>query len=116
VTREAPLPVPGCADAGAEVARLREVLGLVRELAGRPEAADEALDEAAQVSARYAQALPIDQKRFDGFANETARWAAAGVEALIRIDKAGFGTRPAAERLAEELQRALVRLSERLPG
>ena len=38
------------------------------------------LDEAARISAAYAKALPIDQKRFDSLAAEIARWAAAGYD------------------------------------
>jgi hypothetical protein len=119
VTQQQPPPyVPGFADAGAQVARLREVLALIEELAGREHRApnDGILDEAARLSTAYERALPIDQKRFDAFAGETARWAAAGVETLLKLDDGGFPVRPAATRLAEELEKALARLSQRLPG
>jgi len=115
--QEPPLYVPGLADAGAQVAQLRQVLTLVEEMAGRTPGApgDEALDSAARLSAAYARALPIDQKRFDGLAAETARWAKAGVEALLRLDDAGLPVRAAAERLAEELEKGLAALAQRLP-
>ena len=104
---------PGLADAGAEIAQLRHVLALVSEIAGaepgKPDAA--ALDEAARIGAAYASALPIDQRRFDEFAASTARWAAAGVEALLRLTERGWPTRAAAERLARELRKALAELA-----
>ena len=115
MTREAPLYAPGCADVGAEVARLRQVLALVEELAGRSRHSDAALNDAAELSARYAAALPIDQKRFDALASETARWAAAGVEALVKLDEGGLPVRTAAGRLTEALEKALGDLAQRLP-
>ena len=116
--QQPPLYAPGLADAGAQLARLREVLTLVDELAGRPTSPpkDDALDAAARASAAYARALPIDQKRFDSLASETARWAQAGVEALLKLDDAGMPVRAAAERLAEELEKGLATLARRLPG
>ncbi|HYD38319.1 MAG TPA: hypothetical protein VEA60_11940 [Allosphingosinicella sp.] len=116
--QEPPFYAPGLADAGAQLAQLRQVLALIEEMAGRTSISphDEALDEAARVSAAYARALPIDQKRFDGLAAETARWAQAGVEALLRLDEAGMPVRAAAERVAEELERGLAALAQRLPG
>ena len=116
--QQPPLYVPGLADAGAQLAQLRQVLILVEEMAGRTHKVpgDEVLDSAARVSAAYARALPIDQKRFDALAAETARWAKAGVEALLKLDEAGLPVRAAAERLAEELDKGLAALAERLPG
>ncbi len=116
--QEPPRYAPGLADAGAQLAQLRQVLILVEELAGRTARApqDEALDAAARVSAAYARALPIDQKRFDSLAAETARWARAGVEALLKLDEAGMPVRAAAERLADELEKGLAALAQRLPG
>jgi hypothetical protein len=116
--QEPPFYAPGLADAGAQLAQLRQVLALIGELAGRSAVPppDDALDEAARISAAYARALPIDQKRFDGLAAETARWAQAGVEALLKLDEAGMPVRAAAERLAEELEKGLAALAQRLPG
>ena len=116
--QQPPLYAPGLADAGAQIAQLRQVLTLVEEMAGRTPRppGDEALDEAARVSAAYARALPIDQKRFDGLAGETARWAAAGMEALLRLEEAGMPVRAAAGRLAEELEKGLAQLAQRLPS
>jgi hypothetical protein len=116
--QEPPFYAPGLADAGAQLAQLRQVLTLVEEMAGRPARppGDEALDAAARLSAAYARALPIDQKRFDNLAGETARWAAAGVGALLKLDEAGMPVRAAAERLAEELEKGLTALARRLPG
>jgi len=116
VTREAPHYAPGCADVGAELARLRQVLALVEELAGRSAPSDAALNDAAELSARYAAALPIDPKRFDTLASETARWATAGVEVLVKLDEGGLTVRNAAGRLAEELEKALRALAQRLPA
>ena len=104
--------VHGTADAGGEVAQLRHVLALVEELAGRSAgaAADPELDEAARVSAAYEAAEPIVQRRFDTLAAHTARWAAAGVAALVALRERERPTAPAASRLAEELRTALERL------
>ena len=115
---QSPLYAPGTADAGGQIAQLRQVLALVEELAGRGRASpqSEAMDEAARISGAYAEALPIDQKRFDNLADETARWAAAGVEALLRLNEAGMPVRAAASRLADELQAGLRKLAQRLPG
>jgi hypothetical protein len=116
--QEPPFYAPGLADAGAQLAQLRQVLILIEELAGRSPLSprDRDLDEAARVSAAYARALPIDQKRFDSLAGETARWAQAGVEALLQLDEAGLPVRAAAERLADELEKGLAALAQRLPG
>jgi hypothetical protein len=116
--QEPPFYVPGLADAGGQLAQLRQVLTLVEEMAGRSALSpnDRDLDEAARLSALYARALPIDQKRFDSLASETARWAKAGVEALLKLDEAGMPVRAAAERLAEELEKGLAVLAQRLPG
>jgi hypothetical protein len=116
--QEPPFYVPGLADAGTQLAQLRQVLALVGEMAGRTALSpkDRDLDEAARISAAYARALPIDQKRFDGLASEIARWAGAGVEALLKLDEAGMPVRGAAERLAEELEKGLAALAQRLAG
>ncbi|HEU0134803.1 MAG TPA: hypothetical protein VFR28_08265 [Allosphingosinicella sp.] len=115
--QQPPFYAPGLADAGAQIAQLRQVLALIEEMAGRvpliPQ--DRLLDEAALVSAAYARALPIDQKRFDSLAAETARWAAAGVGALLKLDEAGMPVRAAADRLADELEKGLAALAQRLP-
>jgi hypothetical protein len=110
--QSAPPRVIASADPGREVAELRHVLGIVEEIAGRPASGSEegALDEAARISAAYAEAWPITQRRFDGLAAETAAWAAVGVEALIALEDRQRPTRPAAARLAEELADALKRL------
>jgi hypothetical protein len=116
--QQPPFYAPGLADAGAQIAQLRQVLALIDEMAGRASLSpgDELLDEAARISASYARALPIDQKRFDNLATETARWAAAGVGALLRLDDAGMPVRAAAERLGEELEKGLAELGRRLPA
>jgi hypothetical protein len=99
-------------DAGSQVAQLRHVLRLVRELAGRgpaPGADDAALDESARVSSAYDNALPIVRRRFDALAGETAAWSAAAIEALLL---AGDKRSPAAaRRLAAELEAALRALT-----
>ena len=59
-------------------------------------------------------ARPIVQKRFDARPPETATWAAAGVEALMKIAAAGRPTGPAAGRLADELRKALGRLRDQV--
>jgi hypothetical protein len=97
-------------DAGARVAQLHEVLRLVEVLGGaRPSNPDEALDEAARLSGAYAHAEPLDRRRFDILARETASWSAAAAEALLA---AGESRSPAAARvLADELGRSLSALA-----
>jgi hypothetical protein len=113
---DVPLYAPGLADAGGQVAQLREVLALVEEIAGaRAEArGDAALEEAARVSAAYASAQPVAQRRFDERAASAARWAAAGVETLLRLQEQGRPSRPAASALADALHRTLGELSRTL--
>jgi hypothetical protein len=103
---------PGLTDAGAEVARLRQVLALVREIGGGGGGASGiALDEAARISSAYAAALPIVQRRFDEETAIVARWAAAGLEALLILEESDRPTRAAATRLAIELEAALAKLA-----
>ncbi|MEA3050576.1 MAG: hypothetical protein QOG84_2412 [Sphingomonadales bacterium] len=110
---DVPLYAPGLADAGGQVAQLREVLALVEEITGvrSPAPGDAALEEAARVSAAYAAAPPVTQRRFDERAAATARWAAAGVETLLRLQEQGRPAAPAAAALAEALHGALRELS-----
>src|SRR3954469_1592230 len=91
---------PGLTDAGAEIARLRQVLALVREIAGEAggRTAD-ALEAGAPVSSDYACARPIVQRRFDDEAAIVARWAAAGLEALLLLDESGRPVQAPAGRL-----------------
>ena len=100
-------------EAGHQVARLREVLLLVEELAGRERDEDggAALDESARFSSAYANALPIAQRRFDALADETAAWAATAVEALLARQDAPEPPRAAATVLARELDLALTDLA-----
>jgi hypothetical protein len=91
-------------------------LRLVRTIAGTSESAsacESMLDEAARLSSAYDRALPVVQRRFDALAAEAASWAAAGVEALLAAGE-GSPPRPAAARLASQLERALAEMSELL--
>ena len=65
---------------------------------------------AARIGGAYEQALPIDQRRFDQHAADTARWAAAGLQALLQLEEQGRPCRAAARALAERLSRALGEL------
>lgn len=104
--------MPGLADAGGQVAQLRQVLALVDEIAGRQSPLPDAgLDEAARVSAAYAHAAPVVQRRFDRLASETAAWAAAGVETLLRLSEGGRPAAAAAGVLGDALRRALKSLA-----
>jgi hypothetical protein len=97
------------ADAGRQVAQLRQVLLLVEQIAGRGDGSasvDSALDEAARIVGAYGEAWPIVQRRFDALVAETVAWAAAGVEALTLSG----GSKAAAARLADELERAIADL------
>jgi hypothetical protein len=111
MTHQSPrLSMPGLADAGGQVAQLRQVLALVEEIAGRHGFTGDGLDEAARVSAAYAHAWPVVQRRFDRAAAETAQWAAAGVETLLSLSDGGRPAAPAAAVLAEGIRDALTRL------
>ncbi|MFL6862573.1 MAG: hypothetical protein ACJ8DZ_06190 [Allosphingosinicella sp.] len=104
---------PGLADAGGQAAQLGEVLALVEEIAGLAASArgDAALEAAARVSAAYAAAPPVAQRRFDARAAATARWAATGVETLLKLQDAGKPSAPAAGALAKALRGALAELA-----
>ena len=112
MTRQTSSFAYGTADAGAEVAQLRRVLALVEQIAGLGHSggADAELDEAARVSAAYENAMPIVQRRFDELASQTARWAAAGVSALVAVRERDRPAAAAAARLADELRKALAQL------
>jgi hypothetical protein len=102
-------------DAGRQLAQLAHVLALVEELAGRPTVpgqGDQTLEQGAQVSSFYSDALPIVRRRFDALAAETAAWSAAGVEALLAAGEKR--SRAAARRLADELQAAVSELTKLL--
>jgi hypothetical protein len=103
---------PGLADAGGQVAQLRQVLALVEELAGHAPmpAFGAGLDQGARIKDSYARALPIDQRRFDLHAADTAHWAAAGLQALLQLEEQGRPCRAAARVLAERLARSLAEL------
>lgn len=106
MTRHAPPPEAAQAgDAPRQLAQLRQVLLLVREIAARPDtrSAERDLDEAARIGAAYGKALPVLQRRIDALVAETAAWAAAGVDALTRAG----GSQAAAARLADELGAAI---------
>ena len=97
-------------EAGRQVAQLRGVLLLVQQMAGRKSNADgedAMLDEGARLSSAYGHAFPIERRRFEALANQTAAWAAAGVEALLAYQDAPEPPRVAAAALAHELERAI---------
>ena len=96
------------------VAQLCEALRLVERIAGRADAAgpEAGLDEAARISAASDRALPIARRRFEALAEESALWAAAGVEALLVAG--ARAPKGAAARLAAALERALRELAELL--
>jgi hypothetical protein len=102
---------PGLTDAAAVIARLRQVLALVRDISGEPRTSTQCLDDAARLSSAYASALPIVQRRFDEEALIVARWAATGLEALLVLEERASPVKAAARRLAAELERALADLA-----
>jgi len=107
-----PSSTPSGADPGRQVAQLREALHLVERIAGQSVSPshDGQLDEAARISAAYARALPVAQRRFEARVAETALWAAAGVEALLAAGEAA-PPRAAAARLAASLDHALSEMA-----
>jgi hypothetical protein len=104
-------PIEAMQGSAADVAELRQVLRLVSEMAGRPLAAPDALDEDARIASAYADALPIVRVCFDRLASEATAQATAGIRALIAIRDAGRPTRAAAARLADSLAGSLGRLA-----
>ena len=113
MTHQAPSPSASpAADPGRQVARLREAQRLVEHLAGYATAdgRDALLDEAAKVSDAYERALPVVQRRFDALAEETAGWAAAGVEALMAAGRIAPAPAAAAQ-LAYRIETALSELA-----
>ncbi len=115
MTRLSPISyVPGAADAGRQLAQLREVLALVEQLGGRagiPFEEDFELEQTASLAAAYLHAPPVVQKRFDALATEIACWAAAGLEALAGKGEAEEAPAIAANALADEMRAALRRLT-----
>ncbi|HYN45199.1 MAG TPA: hypothetical protein VES64_00745 [Allosphingosinicella sp.] len=111
MTHQAP-PSPASAgpDPGRQLAQLREALRLVERIAGEEAPRDHGLDEAARISGAYDAALPVVQRRFEALAQETAIWAAAGVEALLAAGEAD-PPRAAACRLARRLDAALSEMA-----
>lgn len=105
-----PSPAADGPDPGRQIAQLHEALRLVERIAGEPGGRHHALDEAANISGAYAVALPVVQRRFETLANETALWAAAGVEALLASGPVP-PSRAAATRLAQQLEAALDELA-----
>jgi hypothetical protein len=118
MTHQAPAqPMPLPVEAGQQIAKLRSVLLLVEEMAGASAGSasrDSILDESARLSSAFGLALPIQQRRFEALANETAAWAAAGVEALLACQDAPEPPRVAAAAFAAELDRALAELNRLL--
>lgn len=102
--------------ADTRLARLAEVLALVERLAGD---AGAAIPMPPDTAAIYAAAGPIARRRFDALAAETAAFAAAGIEILLRqADTGGSGQQAAARCLAREMRAAiddLARLLQRQP-
>jgi hypothetical protein len=105
-----PSPASPGPDPGRQVAQLREALRLVERIAGAETSDDRGLDEAARISSAYDIALPVVQRRFEALAQETALWAAAGVEALLAAGDAD-PPRAAAARLAQRLDAALSEMA-----
>ena len=105
-----PSPAASGPDPGRQIAQLHEALRLVERIAGESQAQDRALDEAARISDAYDLALPVVQRRFEALAQETALWAAAGVEALLASGPVP-PSRAAASRLAGQLGDALDELA-----
>jgi hypothetical protein len=101
----------GIADGAArQIAQLRHVLALIEEIAGQSSSHEDAFQDMARISAGYAMAPAIVQRRFDAVAQEVGEWAEAGVKALVAAPDPARPSRAAARRLADELARALRKL------
>jgi hypothetical protein len=100
-------------DAGERIASLRGILALVERMGAGdtdPTPSDEALDEAARLSAAYADAPAVSRRRFDALAEDTTAYAAAGIAALMRA-RGSDGARSAARLLAGEMRRSIAALA-----
>lgn len=93
--------------ADQRLARLADVLALVERLSddcGAP------LVIGRDMAAAYAAAGPIARRRFDARLAETAAFAAAGIEILLRQRQGAGDHRAAARRLAREMRTAIAEL------
>ena len=105
-------PLDSAEPADTRLARLIEVLALVERLAGDGGAL---LATPPDPVAAYAAAGPIARRRFDALAAETAAFAAAGIEILLRQPATGGNGQPAAARcLAREMRAAIGELARLL--
>jgi hypothetical protein len=97
---------PGSSDiAHGAIDQLRAVLALVEEMAG------EAPQPLAALVPVPPPSCPIARRRLTVLAAETATFAAAGIEALIRHkDMTGVDSVPAARALAGDMRRAIEAL------
>lgn len=92
------------------LAQLAGALALVARLAGDDGAP---LPAPADVTTAYAAAGPIARRRFDALAAETAAFAAAGIEVLLRQRAArGGDCRAAAAHLASEMRTAMTIMTQ----
>lgn len=94
-------------DAAQRLGRLVGALGLVEQLAG--ESGELPADPIA-IAAGYQQAGPIARRRFDALIAETAAFAAAGIEILLRQRQGRGECRVAAARLANEMRTAIAEM------
>ena len=62
------------------------------------------------ISAAYERSLPVAQRRFDAFAQDSATWAAAALDALHLANERNGKVDAAAAQLASELEIALREL------
>ncbi|ARS28006.1 hypothetical protein [Sphingomonas sp. KC8] len=107
-TGSAPQPVADGPD--ERFARLAGALALVARLSGDAQAAPPVPADAA---ADYAMAGPIARRRFDALATETAAFAAAGIEILLRQRSTrGGDCRAAAAQLAAEMRTAMTAMMQ----
>lgn len=106
---------PAESEPGRLLAQLANVRALIGQMAGEtPPTTEESLDRAARIDTAYWTAEPVVQKRFDAIAGETAVWAAAAAQALMRSGTVAPRKAPAAL-LASEIAGAQRRM-ERVLG
>lgn len=111
MTYHAPLS-PSSPGTGAQIAQLHQILTLVEEMGEADLRRGDPVLDMARVANAYQASSPIVRRQFDALAEETERWAAAAVEALIGSQPGQLRrpSRPAARRVANELAKALDRL------
>lgn len=107
------------ADAAHALLRLRAVLALAEEMAGKTEHREVStgidqreLDEAASLALAYANISSVARRRFDALAGEAAGYSAAGLAALARHkQRLGRDCPAGARQLSVDLRQSIAAMT-----